>query len=227
MTVFEPMDRVSIAKNVISQIKRAMEEGRLRRGDQLPPGPLLAEQMQVSRASLREALKVLEVMGVLEVRRGSGTYIAERPRLPTVDPLLFLLLLQDGDAADLVEVRYMIEVGFTRLAQARLSPDDFERLERSVSDLRRSVAAGTATAEEDLAFHRIILDATGNQFVIQIGNTILELFRESIGRGVKTFPTQAVEHHEAILAALKKGGTEEIEAAVEQSYEYWRNTIAE
>jgi GntR family transcriptional regulator, transcriptional repressor for pyruvate dehydrogenase complex len=227
MTVFEPLDRVSIAKNVISQIKRAMEEGRLRRGDQLPPEPLLAEQMQVSRASLREALKVLEVMGVLEVRRGSGTYIADRPRLPTVDPLLFLLLLQDGDAGDLVEVRYMIEVGFTRLAQARLTSDDFDRLERSVNDLRRSVAAGTATAEEDLAFHRIILEATHNQFVIQIGNTILELFRESIGRGVKTFPTQAVEHHEAILAALKKGGPQEIESAIEQSYEFWRNTIAE
>ncbi len=227
MTVFEPLDRVSIAKNVISQIKRAMEEGRLRRGDQLPPEPLLAEQMQVSRASLREALKVLEVMGVLEVRRGSGTYIADRPRLPTVDPLLFLLLLQDGDASDLVEVRYMIEVGFTRLAQARLTADDFDRLERSVNDLRRSVAAGTATAEEDLAFHRIILEATHNQFVIQIGNTILELFRESIGRGVKTFPTQAVEHHEAILAALKKGGAQEIEGAIEQSYEFWRDTIAD
>lgn len=226
MTVFEPLDRVSIAKNVISQIKRAMEDGRLRRGDRLPPEPVFAEQMQVSRASLREALKVLEVMGVLEVRRGSGTYIAERPRLPTVDPLLFLLLLQDGSVADLVEVRYMIEVGFTRLAQPRLTPVDFERLERSVHDLRRSVADGTATAEEDLAFHRIILDATQNQFVIQIGNTILELFRESIGRGVTTFPTQAVQHHEAILAALKKGGTDEIEAAIEQSYEYWRNTIA-
>jgi GntR family transcriptional regulator, transcriptional repressor for pyruvate dehydrogenase complex len=164
---------------------------------------------------------------VLEVRRGSGTYIPDRPRLPTVDPLLFLLLLQDGDAADLAEVRYMIEVGFTRLAQSRLSPEDFARLERSVSELRSSVAAGTATAEEDLAFHRIILDATQNQFVIQIGNTILELFRESIGRGVKTFPTQAVAHHEAILASLKEGGAAEIEAAIEQSYEYWRSTIAE
>jgi GntR family transcriptional regulator, transcriptional repressor for pyruvate dehydrogenase complex len=225
MAVFEPLDRASIAKNVIAQIKRAMEEGRLRRGDQLPPEPLFAEQLQVSRASLREALKVLEVMGVLEVRRGSGTYIADRPRLPTVDPLLFLLLLQDGDVADLVEVRFMIEVGFTRLAQARLTPGDLDRLERSVQALRRSVAAGTATAEEDLAFHRIILDATGNQFVIQIGNTILELFRESIGRGVQTFPTQAVEHHEAILAALREGGSEEIEAAIEQSYEHWRNTL--
>lgn len=106
--MFESLDRVSVVKSVISQIQGAMERGQLKRGDRLPPEPELADQLNVSRGSLREALKVLEVMGLLNVQRGSGTFIAEQPRLPDVDPLLFLLLLQDGTRSHLVDLRFMV-----------------------------------------------------------------------------------------------------------------------
>jgi GntR family transcriptional regulator, transcriptional repressor for pyruvate dehydrogenase complex len=222
MMVFEPLDRVSIATHVISQIQAAMQRGDLRRGDRLPTETELAEQFQASRTSIREALKVLEILGLLDVRRGAGTYIASTPRMPTVDPLLFLLLLEDGTRDDLVEVRFMIEVGFTQLAQARMDAATLERLERNVEALEAAVAAGDVTAEHDLSFHQIILEATANPFVIQIGRTVLQLFRDSIGRGVRTFPQRAIDHHKAIVRVLREGTRDDVEAAIRDSYEFWK-----
>jgi GntR family transcriptional repressor for pyruvate dehydrogenase complex len=226
MSIFEPLNRASIAKHVIAQIQRAMKRGDLRRGDRLPTELELAEQFQVSRTSIREALKVLEVMGLLEVRRGAGTYIATEPRMPTVDPLLFLLLLEDGTQADLVDVRFMIEVGFTKLAQERMTPEVANELAASITELERAVAAGVVSAEHDLKFHQTILEATENPFVIQIGRTVLELFRESIGQGVRMFPQRAIDHHKLILKALQEGTPEEIEAAIRKSYELWKDHAA-
>lgn len=223
VSIFEPLDRVSVAKHVISQIQKAMKCGDLRRGDRLPTELELAEQFQVSRTSIREALKVLEVMGLLEVRRGAGTYIAPSPRMPTVDPLLFILLLEDGSRGDLVDVRFMIEVGFTKLAQERMQPETLEALEANIAELERVVAAGEVSADHDLAFHRIILESTKNPFVIQIGHTVLELFRESIGQGVRMFPQRAINHHKIILKALRGGRPEDIEAAIRTSYELWKD----
>lgn len=223
--MFESLDRASVVKTVISQIQGAMERGQLKRGDRLPPEPELAGQLNVSRGSLREALKVLEVMGLLKVQRGSGTFIAEEPRLPDVDPLLFLLVLEDGTRSQLVDLRFVIEVGFTRLAQPNLGDEDFARLEQTIEDLGGAINAGEVDSEHDLVFHRYILDATDNPFVIQIGNTVLELFRESISRTLKEVPGYAVEHHRLILDALRNGGPEEIEEAVRQSYLVWKEYV--
>lgn len=222
MTVFEPLDRVSVASHVIAEMQAAMRRGDLRRGDRLPPEVELAEQFKVSRTSIREALKVLEILGLLEVKRGAGTFVATSPRMPTVDPLLFLLLLEDGSRDDLVDVRLMVEVGFTQLAQSRMGPETIERLERNVRDLEAAVEAGEVTAEHDLSFHQIILEATKNPFVIQIGRTVLELFRESIGKGVRTFPDRAIEHHKTILRVLRDGTRADVEDAIRDSYALWK-----
>jgi GntR family transcriptional regulator, transcriptional repressor for pyruvate dehydrogenase complex len=223
VTVFQPLDRASVAHHVMAEIQAAMQRGELRRGDRLPTEMDLADQFQVSRTSIREALKVLEVMGLLDVRRGSGTFIATTPRMPTVDPLLFLLLLEDGTRADLVDLRFIVEVGFTQLAHRRMEPATLDLLEQNVSELEAAVAAGAVTADHDLSFHRIILEATKNPFVIQIGRTVLELFRESIGRGVQAFPQRAIDHHKAIVATLRDGTIRDVEAAIRDSYELWKD----
>lgn len=223
MTVFEPLDRVSVASHVIAQIQAAMRRGELRRGDRLPTEIELADQFRVSRTSIREALKVLEIMGLLDVKRGAGTFIATEPRMPTLDPLLFLLLLEDGSRDDLVEVRFLVEVGFTQLAQSRMDHETIQRLEQNVLELEAAVATGEVTAEHDLSFHEIILEATRNPFVIQIGQTVLELFRDSIGQGVRTFPHRAIDHHKAIIRALRDGTNTDVEEAVRDSYAYWKD----
>jgi GntR family transcriptional regulator, transcriptional repressor for pyruvate dehydrogenase complex len=215
----------SVTSEIMEEIQSAMADGTLRRGSRLPPEPQLASNLQVSRASLREVLKVLEFLGIIETHRGTGTFVAEKPRLPVVDPLVFLLLLQDGSREQLIELRFLVESTFTKLAQQRLEQGHIAQLEESIILLRNAAGVGVATADHDLAFHRIILEATGNPFVIQVGNSVFELFRDSIGRGVQEYPNAAIAHHDQILAALVSGEPGRVDAAIGDSYANWRHFV--
>lgn len=209
----------------MQQMKDAMASGALRRGDRLPPEPELADQLQVSRTSLREVLKVLESLGIIETRRGAGTFIAKEPKRQMVDSLLFLLLLEDGTEEQLVELRYVLESSFTRLAQRRLTPLDIADLERSIAELERAAERGTVDVEFDIGFHRRVLEATGNPFVVQVGTSIYELFRESMDRGVRSSPSTAIEHHRLILDALKSGDAAQVDDAIHVSYAFWKDLV--
>lgn len=227
MKRFRPVPRSSVVHHIMEQIKDAMASGALRRGDRLPPEPQLAEELQVSRASLREVLKVLESLGIIETRRGAGTFIAKHPKQQVADSLLFLLLLEDGTQEQLVELRYVMETSFTKLAQQRVEPEHLAALEENVAELERAIERDEVTVELDIAFHRAVLEITGNPFVIQVGTSIFELFRESMGRGVRTKSSSAVEHHRAIVEALRSGDPAAVDAAITSSYEFWQTLVGE
>lgn len=222
---FKPVPRSSVVHHIMQQMKDAMASGALRRGDRLPPEPELADQLQVSRTSLREVLKVLESLGIIETRRGAGTFIAKEPKRQMVDSLLFLLLLEDGTEDQLVELRYVLESSFTRLAQMRVTRRDIDDLERSIAELERAMERGTVDVEFDIGFHRRVLEATGNPFVVQVGTSIYELFRESMDRGVRSSPSTAIEHHRGILDALKSGDPDQVDEAIHVSYAFWKDLI--
>jgi len=225
VAAFRPVPRSSVVHNIMEQIKDAMASGALRRGDRLPPEPQLADELQVSRASLREVLKVLESLGILETRRGAGTFIAKKPKQQVADSLLFLLLLEDGTESQLVELRYVLETSFTKLAQQRVQPRHLAALEASISELERAIERGEVDVDIDIAFHRAVLEATGNPFVIQVGTSIFELFRESMGRGIRTNSAAAVEHHRMIVDALRSKDPALVDEAIRVSYGFWRRLV--
>jgi GntR family transcriptional regulator, transcriptional repressor for pyruvate dehydrogenase complex len=223
---FRPVPRANVMHHIMQQMKDAMASGALRRGDRLPPEPTLAEQFGVSRASLREVLKVLESLGIIETRRGAGTFIAKAPRRQVADSLLFLLLLEDGTQEQLVELRYVLESSFTRLAQRRLDAVHIEKLEASIRRLEQAVEAGTEVpVDVDFAFHVAVLEATGNPFVVHIGTSMYELFRETMGRGVRASSATALAHHREILAALRSDAPERVDTVIEESFEFWRRLV--
>jgi GntR family transcriptional regulator, transcriptional repressor for pyruvate dehydrogenase complex len=209
----------------MEQIKDAMASGALRRGDRLPPEPEFAQQLKVSRASLREVLKVLASLGILEIRRGSGTFIAKKPKQQMADSLLFLLLLEDGTQEQLVELRYVMEAAFTRLAQQRVQPHHLEALEQNIAALEAAISRDEVTVDLDIAFHRTVLEVTGNPFVMQVGTSIFELFRESMARGVRANSMAAVEHHRAIVEALRSGDPMRVDDAITTSYVFWKALV--
>ena len=225
VSTFKPVPRSSVVHHIMEQIKDAMASGALRRGDRLPPEPQLAEELNVSRASLREVLKVLASLGILETRRGAGTFIAKKPKQQVADSLLFLLLLEDGTEDQLVELRYVLETSFTKLAQQRIEPRHLAALEASISELERAIERGEVDVDIDIAFHRAVLEATGNPFVIQVGTSIFELFRESMGRGIRTSSAAALEHHRMIVDALRSKDPALVDEAIRVSYEFWRRLV--
>lgn len=202
-----------------------MDRGELHRGDRLPSEQELCAELGVSRVAVREALKILEALGVVEIRHGRGMFIPEYPRPPVIDPLQFLLSLGDADPEHVKELRFMVELGFSRIAQRKISEAELRKLEENLNALKKASEKKQVTLEMDLEFHYLILEATRNPLIIQLGKAILGLFHDSIEAGIKEHPEAPVKHHTLIFEAMKSRDPERLEAALLESYRYWQEHL--
>src|SRR5437879_8111842 len=126
----EPIRNTRIYAEVASQIQRLIADGRLRPGDHLPPERELAERFGVSRTSVRDAIRVLELMGLLEPRQGEGTVVRDLSPDSLVSPLTSLLVRNRALLADLLDVRKMIEPSLAARAAVQALSADLARLEQ-------------------------------------------------------------------------------------------------
>ena len=153
---------VALTDQAIAKIKDLIMSGEFAAGSKLPNEQDLSQRLGLSRNSLREAVRALTLIGVLEPRVGDGTYVT------TLEPELLLMgvgfvsdLVDGASLLELHQVRRLLEPEATRLATPRLTEDDFARLEECIAEME---VADTAQAyiEADTAFHRVILSACGN-----------------------------------------------------------------
>jgi len=221
----QPLARGKVVPLILERIKEAIVQKELRPGDYLPSEAELAAGLGVGKTSIREAVKMLQAVGVVDVRQGHGTVIRKEPGADILTPLVFHLLLKEGTSTDLLEFRRAIEPAYMVVALQKVTDADIEAFEAAVHRLEQNIAAGMQTAEDDLAFHRAILEATRNPYMITLGNTILELFRSSIERSMVDIPRTAVEDHRAILEAFRARDVERLKAAVERSFEGWTRSL--
>src|SRR5437879_9494581 len=124
----EPVRKTRIYEEVASQIQRLITDGRLRPGDHLPPERDLAEMFGVSRTSVRDAIRVLEMGGLVEPRHGEGTIVREGPIDAIVSPLAGALAASKDLTADLFDMRKMLEPPLARAAALRATAEDLDAL---------------------------------------------------------------------------------------------------
>ncbi|MFI3212448.1 MAG: FadR/GntR family transcriptional regulator [Eubacteriales bacterium] len=225
--MFKNVRQGSLAKIVMEQIKEAMIKKKLRPGDRLPTETELCESLGVGKSSVREAIKMLEVLGVVQTRQGDGTYIATGIREDSVNPLLYQLLIECGNKGDILELRTQFEPMYSLLALEKATNDDVEKIKTVHLEFCEKVKAGIQTADDDLSFHIAILNATHNPFIIRIGMTVLQLFRESIEMSMEQIPQKAVLDHTRIYQAFTKKDREELYLAIVDSFEAWSSLIDE
>lgn len=151
-----------VVEEAITRLTRRIESGEFPPGHRLPPEAVLAGELELSRLSLREAVRALVLAGVLEVRHGVGTFVTDlRPERMVEAIGRFLDLVDDTGVVELLECRRVVEPGATALAAPRIS-------EATLADLRRQVAAMRQTRDPeelvraDLRFHADIVAASGN-----------------------------------------------------------------
>jgi len=215
----------SVVAFVLDRIKAAITRGELKPGDLLPSETEMSASLGVGKTSIREAVKMLQAVGAVDIRQGHGTVIRTEPGPDLLTPLVFQLLLKDGTPSELMEFRQLLEPSYTLLAQEKATEADIEHLERAVEQLENNIAAGAQTVEDDLGFHRIILEATRNPYMITIGNTVLELFRGSIEKSIQEIPRVAATDHRAIFEAFRSRDPEQLQKAVQRSYEGWSRSL--
>ena len=223
----EPVKRTSRVRAILDRFEAAIRGGELAAGDLVPSENELAATLGVGKSSVREAIKMLEALGVVEVRRGDGTYVCEHPPANTVNPLVFALLMEQGSSRKLLELRQLFEPGMTILAMNRATAEDRERIRRTVTEFEELIEKKEQTAEADLAFHLAILETTHNPLVVRIGKAIFQLFWASIRSSVAMIPETALRDHKRILDAFEEGDEQRLQAAVLTSFEGWQQGLQE
>jgi len=200
-----PVRRTRVPEEIIEQIRGLVASGELRSGDQLPAERELAERFQVSRASIREALTALQVMGLLERSRSGGGLSARGNHVWFTIAPLSAFLANRGHLTEQVEVRRMIEPEMGRLAAERASAADLACIGACLAEMERDMAAGGLGTAADAAFHTAIATATGNELLTRI----VQLVGDAIREHREVFQTrdgaeQSLREHQAIFAAIER-----------------------
>jgi GntR family transcriptional repressor for pyruvate dehydrogenase complex len=199
---------VAVTDDAVDRIRGLIVSGVLQPGDRLPQEHVLAEELGISRNSMREAVRALEQAKVLSVRHGSGTYVTSlEPALLLQGIALAVELLRDDTLLEVLEVRELLEPPATRLATLRMTPerlkpirDAFERhrVDGPVEDLVRC----------DMEFHAAIVAAAGNSTLSSILDGLSSrTVRQRIWGGIVSDSAvqQTIDHHERILEAIENG----------------------
>ena len=211
----------SVAKTVMEQIKTALINKTLLPGDRLPTETEMCTSMGVGKSSIREAIKMLSILGVVETRQGDGTFISSSVGEHCVNPLVYQLLIDYGNNTDIAELRSMFEPAYTLLALKKATHEDIKHITSISEDFKEKVKFKVQKADDDLNFHRAILEATHNPLIIRIGLTIMQLFYASIANSMQQIPDRAVRDHYNILQAFIKKDEKALLEAVYKSFEGW------
>jgi DNA-binding FadR family transcriptional regulator len=198
--------------------------GELRAGDKLPGERALAGLMQISRPTLREAVKILVEAGVLEVRRGPGGGMFVATEAVPVDLVRQRSSLRLGEVAGVLEARRMIEPRVVQLAAVRATEDDFVALQRSIDAMRALLDAGQALKREDrflqldVQFHLTLARAAGNPTIESLMRVLfrqLEIARD-MAMHLPLVPEWTIDVHERTLEAVRSGDLDEVEAVMDE-----------
>ncbi|WP_421726209.1 FadR/GntR family transcriptional regulator [Bauldia sp.] len=204
LSTISPVERNSVADQVAKKILDLVRTGNLKPGDQLPPERDLAQMLQVSRPSLREAMRGLQILGVVKSRQGGGAYISSLDAADLLGPLQFLITLNAQNVDALYESRGLIEGGVARKATERLTDADIARLQAMVVLQADLVTDPLGFRVSDLEFHRTVMDSTDNPFLIRVAYSLYVLGMEyrRIASETPGVLKQSLADHEEIVAAF-------------------------
>lgn len=210
--------KTKVYREIVDQIKGLISAGRINPGDRLPAERELAELFQASRNSVRDAIRVLEQLGLIESRQGDGTYVRSVSAEALAEPLALMLLQSRTQMRELWEVRRILEPVIAELAATRINDDELEELEAVLAAQQLKVEAGFIALEEDTAFHYGIAQAARNTVMLRMLDTLVDLLRQSRERSLQQHdrPKYSLAGHVRILAALRRRDPEAARAEMLQ-----------
>lgn len=214
--VLEPVKRPRLSNEIVSQLQRLFTDGVLKPGDRLPPERELAEKLGVSRNSLREAIRALEVLGVVEVRHGDGTFVKSVDMTTFLSPVFSVLLEKKYFLIEVLEFRRILEPPICRLAAERATDEDLAHLHEILDQQDERIREGQPAIDEDMLFHRSIAMATHNDVMRSTVELISSLLREFREVWASSRPARSTEAHRKVLDAIEAGDGDGAARAMEE-----------
>ena len=223
-----PFDKTSVSAYVTDLVIDYLLQGKLKPGDKLPTEHEFAERLGVGRNSTREAMKMLSSLGVIQILRGEGTFIAREIPDVAMNPLVMQLVFSKQTPQNLIELRIMLDSAIAELAVRKLQPGDLDALNAvnrklSVEEQKQAPDASALT-QLDLEFHRELAAITRNELVMKLSDSIYKLFFASMQDSLHEAPSGAFRNHQLIIGAMATGDPEKGRLAVADSLQHWQRT---
>ncbi|MBC2580135.1 FadR/GntR family transcriptional regulator [Clostridium sp. DJ247] len=223
--MFSPIKNTKVYEQVIEQIKHMIVDGTLKRGDKLPSERELVEHLQVSRTSIREALRALQIIGLVECKQGEGNYIRQEFENSLFEPLSIMFMLQESNPMEIIEVRKIIEVETASIAAQKITHKELESLEILVKAFENTKNEND-NVKIDKKFHYEIAQSSGNFLILNIFNAIsglmdsfIEDARKKIIVDEKNIEVLAKQHWD-IYEALRNHNPEKAADAMKKHLDF-------
>jgi GntR family transcriptional repressor for pyruvate dehydrogenase complex len=213
-----PIERTTLSAATFERLIANVVHGTWKAGQQIPTERILCQQLGIARNSLREALKAMELIGMLESRVGEGTFVCPRSEFLS-RPLLWAFTGTDhAELADLMEARALMEADLAGLAASRATPEELKRIEDTLHAMEHDIAGSEAVLESDMAFHLCVGEAAHNEVLANAAQLLRNLMKYwihlklMIGR----IPAQALERHREIYQAISSRNAEASRALMQE-----------
>ncbi|MFZ5652011.1 MAG: FadR/GntR family transcriptional regulator [Bacillota bacterium] len=210
----KPVKTKKIYEEIIDQVKALIADGTLSPGDRLIPERELAEKLKVGRSAVREAIRALGAMGIVEIKPGEGTFITESNTNPFMDMLAYLLVAERDSVRELLELRKILEVEAAGLAAIRHTAEGLKSMEAHLEQMKIDIINGELGEQADMNFHFAVAEATQNSLLVKLMNTIADTMRSGLRTAREQIyrtpgnPERLLREHYEIFDQIKNSNPE-------------------
>ncbi|MGC9398070.1 MAG: FadR/GntR family transcriptional regulator [Anaerolineae bacterium] len=203
---FKPVERTTVSEKIAKRIIALINTGKLKPGDKLPSERELMEQLHVSRSPIREALRSLSLIGLLETRPGDGTYISQHLTPALVNQIDWSMLIEKEDILEWLEVREPLEIQAAGLAAERATPEEIKHLEQMLSLYYNGIDDLERLVEREIRFHKAVVDMADNEILSELMEIFYGFYHRYVQQHRFYFTVKPREQgHQGIVQAIKAG----------------------
>jgi len=223
----EPVNTISVVDEVVKRITDAIVKRELKPGQKIPTENELCEKLGVGRNSLREAMKMLSALGILEIRRGDGTYIAEKVSPSAFDSVVYSVILEGSTPDEILELRKTLDIDVLELVVNKATDDDIALLDEIQTEFHMLIQQKNfeKVAAQDLKFHYALIDIARNPLFGRIVRGVYDIFWPSLENTLKDRQEYmgACQKHDEIMDVIKKRDKSRITEVIDKSLEIWKD----
>ena len=226
-TYLKSLKKESVVQSVINRLTDAMRNRELKPGDKIPPEPELAESLGVARSSVREAIKILTYLGVLESKRSEGTFVCDGYSESMIDPMVYGIILNQDSFDNLMELREMTEAGMMRLAIAHHDTEEIHELEGIIKEMEDAIKDDGDRIDKffaiDNRFHDKIAEMGKNPMADKVNRVVRSLTYavryDTVSHMINEGKSEElVDAHRQLLEAIKDGDNHDLSNKVAATY---------
>jgi GntR family transcriptional repressor for pyruvate dehydrogenase complex len=223
------IERKRLTDQIIDQLVSMITNGKIRRGDKLPPEPILMKQFGVGRSSIREAIRALSLIGLVTVQPGHGTHVNVTSEEFFTKPLSWGIMMMGQDKLhEFIEARIALEQTIVGMAAERATDEEIAEIRHHQTRLKDAKKPGRKAIQADLSFHNAIAKASHNSVLIKLLSGLRQPMRGWMEQKASVIGgyDEVIEQHDAIFSAIEAHNVERAKSALQEHLESVRERVA-